>query len=371
VTDAPTRTALYQRHVAAGARFTTFGGWEMPVRYGSIIDEHLAVRTRAGLFDLSHMGELRVNGSDAGPALAAAFTNDATRLAVGRAQYSLICAPDGGVIDDLIVYRTGDESFLVVPNAGNASLVADELRVRLGGRSADLHDATLETSLVAIQGPRAADVLAPLTDVDLQALRPYSAASGRVAGIDALVARTGYTGEDGFELLVDWPAGPDLWDALLGATADGEGPVPCGLGARDTLRLEAGMPLYGNELDRRTTPLQAGLGRFVGLDREPGFVGQDALRREAAAGPARRLVGLELHGGGIARHGHPVHLIGEGEPVGAVTSGSHSPTLGHAIAMAYVPPESTAPGTMLEVGIRDARVAATVVDLPFYRRADR
>jgi aminomethyltransferase len=363
---------LYERHVAAGARFTTFGGWKMPVRYGSIIDEHVAVRTGVGLFDLSHMGELRIDGPDAGPALAAALTNDATRLDVGRAQYSLICAPDGGVIDDLIVYRTGDYAFLVVPNAGNATTVADELRGRFDGRAAELHDATLETSLVAIQGPRAADVLAPLTDVDLTALRPYSAASGRVAGIDALVARTGYTGEDGFELFVEWSAGPALWDAMLAADGGaGSPPVLCGLGARDTLRLEAGMPLYGNELDRETSPLQAGLGRFVLLDGEPGFVGRDALRREAATGPKRCLVGLEVRGAGIARHGHLVYRPGETEPIGSVTSGSHSPTLGHAIAMAYVPPDTMTAGTMLEIGIRDARVAAIVVDLPFYRRSRR
>ena len=261
-----------------------------------------------------------------------------------------------------------------MPNASNAVVVAGVLRERLAGRDADLHDATLETSLLAIQGPRAVDLLAPLTDVALDALRPYSAAPGRVAGIEALVARTGYTGEDGFELFVAWSAGPALWDALL--AADGSGPVHappvlCGLGARDTLRLEAGMPLYGNELDRDTTPLQAGLERFASLDREPGFVGQDALRREAADGPARRLVGLELRDPGIARHGHAVHRPGEAEPVGAVTSGSHSPTLGRSIAMAYVPPDAAPAGTMLEVAIRDARVAAVVVDLPFYRRARR
>jgi aminomethyltransferase len=366
----PARTALYQRHVAAGARFTPFGGWEMPVRYGSIIDEHVAVRTDVGLFDLSHMGELHVRGPEAGEALAAALTNDATRLAVGRAQYSLMCAPDGGVIDDLIVYRTGDQAYLVVPNASNAATVAEELRWRIGDRQAALEDATLETSLLALQGPRAVEVLAPLTDVDLDALRPYAAATGRVADIEALVARTGYTGEDGFELFVGWEAGPGLWDALS-AAGDGRPPIPCGLGARDTLRLEAGMPLYGNELDRDTTPLQAGLERFAPLDRDPGYVGQGALRREAERGVARRLVGLELTGPGIARHGHAVHRPGEAEPVGTVTSGSHSPTLGRAIAMAYVPPESATAGTMLEVAIRDALVPAAVVDLPFYRRARR
>jgi aminomethyltransferase len=372
VTEEAIHTALHDRHVAAGARFTTFGGWEMPLRYGSIIDEHTAVRTAVGLFDLSHMGELEVSGPEADAGLAAALTNDATRLPVGRAQYSLICEPDGGVIDDLIVYRTGDEAFLVVPNAANAPIVASELRRRLEGRDAALHDATLETSLIAVQGPSAIDVLLPLTDAALDGLRPYAAIQGRVAGIDALIARTGYTGEDGFELFVGWSAGPALWGALISA-GDGAGgrPIPCGLGARDTLRLEAGMPLYGNELDRTTTPLQAGLERFAAPDREPGFVGREALRQEAVEGPARRLVGLELRGPGIARHGHAVHRPEEPDTIGIVTSGTHSPTLGRAIAMAYVPPDATAAGTMLEVEIRGANVPAVVVDLPFYRRARR
>lgn len=345
----------------------------MPVRYGSIIEEHTAVRTAAGVFDLSHMGEIQVHGPGAAAGLAAALVNDATRLAVGRAQYSLLCQPDGGVIDDLIVYRTGAEAFLVVPNASNTDVVVTELRERLAGADADaeLDDATMRTSLVAIQGPRAEALLAPQVDIDLGPLRSYAAAEGHVAGIPALIARTGYTGEDGFELFVAWDDGPGAWDALLGTGGDlsdgGEPVVPCGLGARDTLRLEAGMPLYGNELDRDASPFAANLGRFVKFDGEREFIGRDALLREAEAGSERVLAGLVMRAPGIARHGYAVRH-GD-EDVGVVTSGSHSPTLREAIAMASLRPTAAVPGTMLEIIIREAPVQAEVVSLPFYRRS--
>jgi aminomethyltransferase len=311
------------------------------------------------------MGELVVEGDDAGDALAAALVSDPRTLAVGRAQYSMIVAPDGGVIDDLIVYRLGPERFLVVANAGNAAVVSDELAGRLGGWRAVLDDQSLATSLVAIQGPRAAEVLAPLTDVDLDTLKYYAIAEGRVAGVPAHVARTGYTGEDGFEIFVDWARGPEVWEAL--ATAGKEaGVVPAGLGARDTLRLEAGMPLYGNELDRETNPFDAGLGRVVKLEKPGDFVGREALARVAKDGPAKRLVGLKITGRGIARHGYPV-LAGE-KPTGVVTSGTHSPTLGTPIAMAYVTPGDGEPGTIVNVEVREQPVSAEVVPLPFYKR---
>jgi aminomethyltransferase len=367
------RTALHGRHQALGARFTEFGGWEMPVRYGSIVDEHQAVRRAAGLFDLSHMGELRVGGPDAVAALGRALVADPGRLDSGRAQYSLMCAPDGGIIDDLIVYRTGPSELLVVPNAGNREVVAAELADRLAGAATELGDETLGTSLLAVQGPAAVAILQPLTGLDLSSLRSYGSARASVAGVDAFVARTGYTGEDGFELFVAWDDGSRLWDALLDAGAPA-GLLPCGLGARDTLRLEAGMPLYGNELDLQTNPYEAGLGRFVHLERDPmggasDFVGRDALAA-ASAGPLRRqLIGLVLRERGIARHGYPVRRALEAAPLGEITSGSQSPTRGDAIAMAYVPPSDAAPGTMLEVVIRDAAVPAEVVPLPFYRRA--
>ena len=367
--DAPglTRTALHAAHAELGARFTEFGGWEMPVRYGSIIEEHNAVRDRAGLFDLSHMGELFVRGPDAAAGLAGALVSDPRRLVIGRAHYSMICQDDGGVIDDLIVYRLDAEAFLVVPNASNRITVAAELEHRLEGLEATLEDATMATSLVAVQGPRARSILATLTESDLDSLRYYAITRADVAGTPALVARTGYTGEDGFELFVDWDSGPHIWRALLDAGAS-DGSQPCGLGARDTLRLEAGMPLYGNELDLRTTPFEAGLGRSVKFDRDDRFVGRAALEARAAAPLAKQLVGLVVRGSGIIRHGYPVHRAGSDEGVGVVTSGSHSPTLGEAIGMAYVPPSDASAGTMLDVAVRGSAIPVEVVPLPFYRR---
>jgi len=361
----PRRTALYEAHVALGARFTEFGGWEMPVRYGSIIDEHRAVRTAAGLFDLSHMGELRVSGPGAGAGLAHALVNDPRRLALGRAGYSLLCQPDGGVIDDLIVYRLAEDGYLVVPNASNREVVADELRTRLADADAELVDETLETSLLAIQGPAAAAIVGRLTSHPLGTIRNYGVAEATVADRPVLLARTGYTGEDGFELFCPPDAARALWAALLEA-GRGDGLLPCGLGARDTLRLEAGMPLYGHELDRETTPIEAGLGWAVKLDHD--FIGRDALAENE---PRTQLLGLVLRGRGIARQGYPVAHPGRAEPIGVVTSGSQSPTLGVAIAMARVRPIDAAAGTMLEVIVRGAAVPAEVVSLPFYRRPGR
>ncbi len=359
-------TPLASRHAALRARMIDFAGWLMPVQYTSILEEHKAVRERVGLFDLSHMGELMVEGPAAGEALAAALVTDPPSLAVGRAHYSMICAPDGGIIDDLIVYRLADDRFMVVANAGNAVVVSDALAERLAGTRAVLDDQSLATGLVAVQGPRSRDVLAPHTDVNLESLRYYAIAEGQVAGIPALVARTGYTGEDGFEVFVTTKRTGELWDVLLDAVRAAEG-LPVGLGARDTLRLEAGMPLYGNELDRTTTPYDAGLGRVVKLGKAGDFVGRAALEKTATDGPRRQLVGLTIEGRGIARHGYPVH-VGE-RRTGTVTSGTQSPTLGVPIAMAYVTPGDVEPDTMVDVEIREARVPARVVPLPFYRRS--
>ncbi len=362
------RTALHERHVQLGARMVGFGGWEMPLQYTGIIVEHHAVRRSAGLFDLSHMGELWITGPGAGEGLARALVTDPPRLAIGRAHYSMMCTPVGGIIDDLIVYRVAEERFLVVPNAANAQSVADEMRIRLTGSDALLDDASLRTSLVAIQGPLARGILASHTDVDLDGLRYYAIAEGHAAGVPAFVARTGYTGEDGFELFIDWDDAPEAWDRLIDAGAR-EGLVPTGLGARDTLRLEAGMPLYGNELGRDTNPFEAGLGRVVKLDKQGDFVGREALANvSAAGGPQRQLVGLTLDGRNVARHGHPVHAPGAEDTVGVVTSGAPSPTLGRPIAMAYLPTEQAEVGTMVEVAIRAARSPAQVTALPFYKR---
>ncbi|MEJ7749010.1 MAG: glycine cleavage system aminomethyltransferase GcvT, partial [Candidatus Limnocylindrales bacterium] len=255
-------TPLAPRHTALGARMIDFAGWRMPVQYASILDEHRAVRERVGLFDLSHMGELMVDGPDAAEALARALVSDPRQLAVGRAQYSMLCAPDGGVLDDLIVYRLAQDRFMVVANAGNAGVVSDALASRLAGSRAVLDDGSLATGLVAIQGPRAAETLGRQTALDLEGLAHYAIAEGEVAGIPALVARTGYTGEDGFEMFVETDRTGELWDLLL-TEVQAAGGLPVGLGARDTLRLEAGMPLYGNELDQTTTPFDAGQGRIV------------------------------------------------------------------------------------------------------------
>ncbi len=360
-------TALLEAHRAAGARLVDFAGWQMPLQYSGILDEHRAVRERVGLFDLSHMGELWVTGGGAANGLAAALVTDPPRLATGRAHYSLMCAADGGIIDDLIVYRLAEERFLLVPNAANREVVAETLRERLAGHDALLDDGSLRTSLVAVQGPRAAALLAPLTDIDLETLRYYSIAEGHACGQPALIARTGYTGEDGFEIFVEWSAALPVWTTLTDAGVEHQLAL-CGLGARDTLRLEAGMPLYGNELDRTSNPFEAGLGRLVKLDKEIDFVGRAALADVAAGGPRRKLVGLVVRGRTVARHGQPVHRPGDDEPIGVVTSGAPSPTLGVPIAMAYLPPADGEVGTMVEVAIRATRVEAEVVPLPFYKR---
>ena len=362
------QTALVEEHRALGARLIDFAGWEMPVQYTGILDEHRAVRQRVGLFDLSHMGEIWISGPGAAAGLAAALVSDPPRLSVSRAHYSMICATDGGIIDDLIVYRLAEERFLLVPNAANREPAADALRDRLADFEAAVDDASLRTSLVAVQGPRAAELLAGLTDVDLAGLRYYAIAEGHACDQPALVARTGYTGEDGFELIVEWAAALPVWRRLM-AAGEGLGIMACGLGARDTLRLEAGMPLYGNELDLATNPFEAGLGRVVKLDKPADFVGRQALQRVASEGPRRMLAGLAISGRGIARHGHAVHAPGSDEQIGSVTSGAPSPTLGTPIAMAYLPPDQAQPGNMVEVAIRAARVEAEVVPLPFYKRA--
>ena len=358
-------TPLADRHATLGAKMVEFAGWSMPLQYKGILDEHRAVRARVGLFDLSHMGEIFVEGPEAAAGLGYALTSDPASLKLGRAHYSMICFPEGGILDDLIVYRLAEERFLVVANASNAAAVSDALVDRLAGRRAVLDDRSLATGLLALQGPHSAAVLAPLTDVVLDDLRYYAIAEGQVAGVPALVARTGYTGEDGFEIFVDVASAGKVWDALMDA-GQIEGLVPVGLGARDTLRLEAGMPLYGSELGPDTTPFEAGLGRVVNLAKEGDFVGRGALEKAQVDGPRKKLVGLAVRGRGIARHGYEV-FAGD-RRTGTVTSGTMSPTLGEPIAMAYVAPSEAEPGTILAVGIRGQRVEAQVVPLPFYRR---
>jgi aminomethyltransferase len=358
----------------------------MPLRYGSETAEHLAVRRAAGLFDLSHMGEIAVTGPGAGAALDYALTGHLSAVPPGRARYTMMCADDGGVLDDLVVYRQGEREFLVVANAANTATVLAGLRDRAAaaaGAAADVTDATAEVALIAIQGPAAAGILGPLTDADLGAMRYYAGASGRVAGRRCWVARTGYTGEDGFELFCRAADAEPLWDALAAAGA-AAGLLPAGLAARDTLRLEAGMPLYGNELGPDVTPYEAGLGRVVKLDKPGDFVGRAALAARAAGPPRIRLAGLTIASRRVARHGYPV-LAGEpgpagaggstggtgpggGRRVGTVTSGAPSPTLGVPIAMAYLDAGAAASGRPLAVDIRGEAVPARLTELPFYRR---
>jgi aminomethyltransferase len=367
------RTPLTSVHEDLGATLTGFAGWLMPLRYGSEAAEHNAVRTAAGLFDLSHMGEIMVTGPDAGPALDYALVGQPSGLAPGRARYTMICAPDGGILDDLIVYRLAEDEFLVVANAANTDVVVKALTDRAGA-GAQVTDRTDDYALIALQGPNASAILAPLTDAVLAAVKYYASYPATVAGYPILLARTGYTGEDGFELFTRPEDAEPIW-ATLTEAGSGHGLLPAGLAARDTLRLEAGMPLYGNELGPDLTPYDAGLGRVVKLDKPGDFVGRAALQARAGATPTRELVGLVGRTRRVPRHGYDV-LWAE-TACGTVTSGAPSPTLRKPIAMAYVEPriaelarqaaQDGKPG-QLAVDVRGNAEPADLVPLPFYRR---
>ncbi|MFJ9032535.1 glycine cleavage system aminomethyltransferase GcvT [Streptomyces sp. NPDC102274] len=368
----PRLTALDATHRALGATMTDFAGWDMPLRYASERDEHHAVRTRAGLFDLSHMGEITVSGPAAGDLLDYALVGNIGAVAVGRARYTMICREDGGILDDLIVYRLGEETFMVVANASNAQTVLDALTARAEGFDAAVRDDRDAYALLAVQGPESPGILKSLTDADLDGLKYYAGLPGTVAGVPALIARTGYTGEDGFELFVEPRYAERLWQALTEA-GEGVGLVPCGLSCRDTLRLEAGMPLYGNELSTALTPFDAGLGRVVKFEKTSNggaFVGREALQaaaERATSAPPRKLVGLIAEGRRVPRAGYQV--VAGGAVVGEVTSGAPSPTLGKPIAMAYVDAAHAAHGTPgVGVDIRGSHEPYEVVALPFYKR---
>ncbi len=375
-------TALYEEHKKAGASFTDFGGWQMPLKYESELAEHHAVRNAAGLFDLSHMGEVWVTGPDAAAFLDYALAGKLSAVAVGKAKYSLICQEDGGIIDDLISYRRGEDKYLVVPNAGNAAVVAAALAERAGsaqegGFDVTVEDASAETSLIAVQGPNAEAILLTLVPAEQHSLvtdlKYYAAVevgitvNGTIQ--DLLLARTGYTGEDGFEIYIPNEDAAALWEALL-ETGASRGLIPAGLACRDSLRLEAGMPLYGNELSREGNPYAAGVGPVVSLAKESDFVGKAALSELKAAGAGsttgRKLVGLKGLGRRAGRSHYPV--LKDGNVVGEVTSGQPSPTLGYPIAMAYVDVEHAAPGTALDIDLRGKVEPFEVVALPFYKR---
>jgi aminomethyltransferase len=374
MSDRPRTTALDATHRALGATMTDFAGWDMPLRYGSERDEHIAVRTRAGLFDLSHMGEITIGGPQAGELLDYALVGNLSALSVGRARYTVLCDAEGGILDDLIVYRTGEQTYMVVANASNAQVVLDALRERSAGFDASVTDDRDAYALIAVQGPEAAGILKGLTDADLDGLKYYAGMPGSVAGREALIARTGYTGEDGFELFVSPDDAVAVWEALTEAGTPA-GLVPCGLSCRDTLRLEAGMALYGHELTTRTTPFDAGLGRVVKFEKttnDGAFVGREPLEAAAARAadsPPRKLVGLIALGRRVPRAGYAVVSAADGSVIGEVTSGAPSPTLGKPIAIAYVDPAHAEPGTEgVAFDIRGTHEPYEVVALPFYKR---
>lgn len=353
------RTALYRQHVELGARTVPFAGWEMPVQYQGIVAEHRAVRTAAGLFDVSHMGEIRVTGPGALATLDRVLCNDPRRLGVGQALYTPMCREDGGVVDDLVVLRLGEQDFLLVVNASRREV--DVRWVQDHAVDCEVRDESLRTSLLALQGPRAQELLQPLTEFDLAVLpRFHVSPPVVVAGVRAVVSRTGYTGEDGFEIFTAWADAQPVWDALVQA-----GAAPCGLGARDTLRLEAGYLLYGQDMDESTTPLEAGLVWTVKLEGRE-FVGAAALRQQRQEGVRRRLCGLVLEGRAIARTGCGVRH--GGQAVGRVTSGTFGPWVQRSIALAYLPVGLAQAGTRVEVEVRGQAVPAQVTKLPFYRR---
>jgi aminomethyltransferase len=366
------RTPLHETHVALGARMVPFGGWDMPVQYPSgVLAEHHAVRERAGLFDIGHMGQVLCEGPHALEFLQWVTTNDVSRLEVGQAQYSLLCDDAGGILDDIIVYRLAETRYLVIVNAGNtdADYAWIERQLAHPGRGVDRQRLLLQRvspprTLLAVQGPRATRILSRLTDVDVAGLGYYRAAEGTVAGVDAIIARTGYTGERGYEISFDQAHAVPIWQALLDAGQD-DGLIPCGLGARDTLRLEAGMALYSHELTTQTNPYEAGLDRVVKLEKGE-FVGADALRRVQQQGAARKLVGIELIDRGVPRPEYTI--LAGGQAVGTLTSGGPSPTLKKSIGLGYVPAALAEPGTDLAIDIRGKPHAAKVVPFPFYRR---
>ena len=360
------RTPLNATHRAKGARMVEFSGWDMPVEYTGIVDEHMAVRTRAGLFDVSHMGEIEIAGKDALDLVQWITSNDASRLAIGQIQYSALMTDAGTFVDDLLVYRLAADHYLLVVNAGNIvkdhHWIVDQAKAR--GGDAVVVNASSRYALLALQGPAAESVLQTLTGVPLSEIKYYWLATGEVANARATISRTGYTGEDGFEVFVPPAQAAKVWDAMLSAGRDA-GVQACGLGARDTLRLEAAMRLYGNDMDDRTTVLEAGLGWIIGWKKPP-FLGAERLREQKAGGLTRKLVPFEVKDRAIARHGYPV--LDNGAEVGVVTSGTQTPYLKKAIGFAMVPIEKSSLGTRLEIGIRGRAVAAEVVAEPFYKR---
>lgn len=356
-------TAFAGIHERLGAKMVPFGGWWMPVQYESITQEHRAVRQRVGLFDVSHMGEFVFDGPRALEAVQGVTTNDASRLAVDQAQYSAMTKEDGGIVDDCVVYRLAAERYMMVVNGANVEKDWSHVDAHLPDGGVELEDRSESISLLAVQGPRAEETLAGIVDVELGEIDFYWKRDGRVAGAEAVISRTGYTGEDGFELYFDRADSEKVWEAIT-AAGRSTGLEPAGLGARDTLRLEMKYALYGNDIDESTNPLEAGLGWIVKLDKEGGFVGRDALARIAEEGPSRKLVGFRMIERGIPRPGYRVMV--KGEPVAEVRSGTMSPSLGYGIGTCYLPLDHARPGTPIGVDVRGREIDAKVAKTPFY-----
>jgi len=361
------KTPLNARHRAHGARMVEFGGWDMPVEYSGIVDEHMTVRTKVGLFDVSHMGQIELAGADALAAVQWISSNDASRLAVGQIQYSALTTPEGTFVDDILVYRMADQHFMLVVNAGNIMKDHQWIVAKVAEHGGDVSvvNASPRYALIAVQGPEAERVLQALTAIELAAIKYYWFAHGEVAGVRVMVSRTGYTGEDGFEVFVPPAQAERVWNALLEA-GESTGIKPAGLGARDTLRLEASMRLCGSDMDEQTSVVEAGLSWIVGWKKDA-FIGSDRLRAQKAGSLDRRLVGFEMRDRAIARHGHAV-MDGDTQ-VGVVTSGTQTPFLKKSIGLAMVPVALTAPGTPLTIDVRGRRVQAEVVPEPFYKRS--
>ncbi len=358
------KTPLHEAHVAAGARLVDFSGWSMPVQYSGVIAEHMAVRTAAGLFDVSHMGEAEIRGAQALEFLQFVTSNDVSRLKPGRAHYTALTTPQGTVVDDLLIYMRGESEYLLVLNAANTNKDVSWLVEHAARFDVEVHDASGEWCQLALQGPQAAKIMERLLPERLTKLRYFRFVETELAGVTSVISRTGYTGEDGFEIYAPWSAGPSLWRTILEA-GEPDGAVPVGLGARDSLRLEAKLALYGNDIDETTTLIEADLGWIVKLDKGD-FLGREVLAAQSERGVERKLVGFEMEGRGIARHGYPV-TCGSAR-VGHVTSGSFAPFLKKNIGLAYVPVELEAIGSELHVEIRGRQEAARVVATPFYRR---
>lgn len=359
------KTPLNQIEHDLGGKMVDFGGWELPVQYTGILEEHAAVRERAGLFDVSHMGEVFVSGPQALEFLQSITPNDVSKLEDGRCQYNALLYPTGGFVDDILIYRRKVDDYLIIVNAGNTDKDHEWIVDCASGYDVSVENRSAQFAQIALQGPLSQKILQPLTDINLALMKYYRFASGTVDGVEAIVSRTGYTGEDGFEVYLAPREAARIFKRILDA-GGADGLIPCGLGARDTLRLEAKMALYGNDIDHTTTPIEADLGWIVKLDKGE-FIGRDVLQRESVEGPQRKLVGFEMVDRGIARHGYTV--VDGSQEIGVVTSGTHAPTLKKAIGLAYLPLDRTALGTEFNVLIRGRETRARVIPTPFYKRS--